>query len=436
VGQQSGVDAGPSTPDGGPTNEPRSNDAPLVADDPAVPVVVATLLRPSGGTGVQTHFAEFMRFLRAEDVPASLVTPFSCGGIGRDAAFGIRRVVAQISGSADVAWYRFGHVVFLQQALRRQLAALDDAVVYCQCPVSALAALRTRRSSRQKVVLAVHFAVSQADEWVGKGLIPRDGRVFRSIRALERRVFDRVDGVVFVSESARQDLWIGEVDVPTATIPNFLAAKPVPAATARRADLMSIGGLEPRKNHRFLLDTLAAAKRRGRRYTLDIAGSGPEERNLLDQAEALGIDDQVRLLGYVSEAGNLVAGYRAYAHSAKSEVFGLALIEAMAAGVPVVAPPVGGIPTLFDDPVEGRFWDLGDPDGAAAILIELLDDEPARARMGAAARRRFVDHYDAATVCPELLEFLTSVTSQPAPAGAGGGASAKGSATQGLPPPA
>ena len=192
----------------------------------------------------------------------------------------------------------------------------------------------------------------------------------------------------------------------------------MPAGVARRADLLSIGTLEPRKNHRFLLDTLAAAKQRGRRYTLDIAGAGPERRHLLDQAEALGIDDQVQLLGYVPDAGSRLGGYRAYAHSAKSEVFGLALIEAMAAGVPVVAPPVGGIPTLFDDPVEGRFWDLDDPDAAAAVLIELLDDEPTRARMGAAARRRFVDHYDAAAVCPDLYRFLASVAGRPATVGA------------------
>ncbi|HEY1733371.1 MAG TPA: glycosyltransferase, partial [Acidimicrobiales bacterium] len=118
-------------------------------------MVIATLLPASGGNGVQTHFVELMRFLDAEGVPVSLVTPFSYGGVVRDAAFGIRRVVAPFSGSADVAWYRFGHVVFLQQALRRQLATVDDAVVYCQCPVSALAALRARRSSRQKVVMAV-----------------------------------------------------------------------------------------------------------------------------------------------------------------------------------------------------------------------------------------------------------------------------------------
>ncbi|HEX4081735.1 MAG TPA: glycosyltransferase family 4 protein, partial [Acidimicrobiales bacterium] len=276
---------------------------------------------------------------------------------------------------------------------------------------------------------------SQADEWVGKGLISRDSRVFRSIRGLERRVLDQVDGVVFVSESARQDLWTGNVDVPTATIPNFLTVQPLPASVPRRADLLSIGTLEPRKNHRFLLDTLAAAKRSGRRYTLDIAGAGPERRRLLDQAEALGLDDQVRLLGHVPEASRLLAGYRAYAHSAKSEVFGLALIEAMAAGVPVVAPPVGGMPTLFDDKVEGRFWDLDDPEGAAAVLIELLDDEPARVRMGEAARQRFVDHFDAAAVCPDLYRFLASVPSRTASASPTDGASPNDS-RRGLPQPA
>jgi glycosyltransferase involved in cell wall biosynthesis len=372
-------------------------------------VVIATVLRSNGGTGVQTHFVELERYLSSRHLPYSMVTPFSSGGVVRDLVFGVRRLLEPWSGAANVAWYRHWHGLFLERALKRKLRSTDDAVVYCQCPLAARAALRARRSAQQRVVMAVHFCVSQADEWAEKGQLTRGGRLFRSIRLLERDVLARVDGIVFVSESARKDLWLDDLaDVPTATIPNFLGTAGPGLIPGPRADLVSVGSLEPRKNHRFLLDTLAAAKQRGRCYTLDILGGGPERRSLLRHARYLGIESQVRLLGYVPEAGRLLSGYRAYLHPAKREPFGLAIVEAMAAGVPVIAAPVGGIPQLIDESVEGMFWDLADPDQAAGVLIDLMDDEVARARMGAAARRRFLGQFDAAVVCPSLYEFLMS----------------------------
>lgn len=379
------------------------------AAGPEVPVVVATLLRTTGGTGVQTHFGELARYLDAEGLPCSVVTPFAAGGLVRDAVFGVRKVLAPVSGAASVAWYRSWHRIFLERALRRRLSGAGDVVVYCQCPVSALAALRARRGSSQPVVMAVHFWVSQADEWAGKGELAPGGRVFRAIRRLERRAISAVDGVVFVSEAARRDLWTPvPAGVPTATIPNFLATEGGVPRPGLRGDLVSVGALEPRKNHRYLLDVLAAALRSGHRYTLDIIGEGAERRPLARRARELGIDDQVRLLGYVPGAAALVAGYRAYVHPARHEPFGLAVLEAMRAGVPPVAAPVGGVPQIFDPGVEGLHWDLDDPEQGASTLVGLMEDEPRRARMGEAARRRYLEQFDAAVVAPTLYEFLST----------------------------
>ncbi len=75
---------------------------------------------------------------------------------------------------------------------------------------------------------------------------------------------------------------------------------------------------------------------------------------------------------------DFLPGYRAYVHASYSESLPLAIIEAMAAGLPIVAGNTGGISELCDDGVEARFWPLDDPAQAAATLIE-----PARLRAGA-----------------------------------------------------
>jgi|GEM_PF-7018032 len=373
----------------------------------AVPIVIATLLRPVGPTGVQSHFGELDRFLRAQGVPSVVVTPFSAGGFGRNLVFGLRRVVERLDRAMGVQWYVRFHTIYLEWALRQTLARLKDAVVYCQCPASAMAALRARRPGH-RVVLAVHFFGSQADEWAMKGEINPGDLAFRSIRDTERQAFAGVDGVVFVSDTARAGLW-AELDpvVATATIPNFVRSDLAVEGSAA-ADLITIGALEPNKNHEFLLEVLAAAVKRGRHYTLDIAGEGPCHRGLERRAASLGLDRQVRFLGHVPSAATTLAGYRAYVHAARRESFGVAILEAMTAGLPVLAPQVGAIPQILDDGVEGRTWELDEPDRAADLLIELLDNEAARERMASAARRRAVSTYSSDVVCPRLYAFLVS----------------------------
>jgi glycosyltransferase involved in cell wall biosynthesis len=199
--------------------------------------------------------------------------------------------------------------------------------------------------------------------------------------------------------------------VRTATIPNFLATDGGPPKRGRRGDLVSVGALEPRKNHRHLLDVLAAARSAGHRYSLDVVGDGPERRALARRIRELGLEDQVRLLGYVPNAASVLTGYRAYVHPARHEPFGLAVLEAMRAGVPPVAAAVGGIPQIYRQGVEGLHWDLDDPEQGALVVATLLEDEPARARMGEAARRRYLEQFDASVVAPTLYEFLMSVVS-------------------------
>ncbi len=403
---------------------PERFDACAPRADP-VPVVVATLMRPTGSSGVQTHVEELSRYLRAQRLPVEVVTPFSWGNALRSGLFGLRRLVDPISGAAGVRWYVHFHRLYLERALRYRLAGTGRAVVYCQCPVSALAALAARRACTQKVVLAVHFCASQADEWVVKGRIPRDGITFRAIRRAEAEALARVDGVVFVSEAARSALWTAPPsEVPTVTLTNFVAAPDRERPTERRADLLTVGALEPHKNHAFALEVLVAARRRGHRLTLDIVGEGPDRSALARRARSMGLESDVRFLGHVPAVRQTLAGYRAYVHCATREACPLAVIEAMAAGVPVVAAPVGGVRELFTNGVEGRFWPLDDADRAAEVLVGVLRDDAVRARMGAAGSARFRRSLDAAVVCPSLLAFferdvLGSACRSPAGAQAG-----------------
>jgi glycosyltransferase involved in cell wall biosynthesis len=318
-------------------------------------------------------------------------------------------VLERFSRPASVAWYLNWHEVFLRNALRRRLAEVGDCVVYAQEPVAARAALSVRRGPHQRVIMAVHFRISLADEWADKKEIKRDGKVFRAIRKLEREAITQTDGLVYVSQWGRDALlsWLPEAAaVPSAVIGNFIAPLHAEAPERPLGDLVTIGNLDLVKNHRFLLEILAETRRRERSLTLDVFGEGPCRADLLRQAHALGLEEQVRFQGFRPNARDFLPGYRTYVHASYSESLPLAIIEAMAAGLPIVTGDTGGIRELCDEGVEARFWSLDDAAQAAVTLTALLDSEPARSKAAKAARERFHRDFEADVVVPRLMSFL------------------------------
>jgi glycosyltransferase involved in cell wall biosynthesis len=194
--------------------------------------------------------------------------------------------------------------------------------------------------------------------------------------------------------------------VPYAVIGNFVASLDHGPGSEPLADLVTIGHLEPVKNHRFMLQVLAEAKRAGRSFTLDAFGEGPLRRDLVQLTQSLGLEEQVRFRGFRRDVRDFLPRYRAYVHASYSESSSLAIMEAMDAGLPIVAGKIGPIPELCDDGVEARFWPLDDPAEAAATLIDLLDDEATRLKAARAARERFRREFDADVVAPRLRSFL------------------------------
>lgn len=115
--------------------------------------------------------------------------------------------------------------------------------------------------------------------------------------------------------------------------------------------LVSVTRLHPKKSPVDLVDALhAAVQRLGREVTLTIAGDGPERSRLERRAATLGVSAQLHLLGRCSrpQIRDLLATASLLAHPGQHEAFGLAILEARAAGVPVVAMASGGVPDLVE----------------------------------------------------------------------------------------
>ena len=135
-------------------------------------------------------------------------------------------------------------------------------------------------------------------------------------------------------------------------------------------------------------------------------GQGVLRDELEKKMRALGLDGQVRWRGFRRDVRQFLPGYRVYAHASYSDNAPLAVIEAMAAGLPILAGAIGGLSELYEDGVEGRFWPLDDPAAATTTLLELLDHEPERLAAAEAARKRFYRDFDTTVVVPRLLAFV------------------------------
>jgi glycosyltransferase involved in cell wall biosynthesis len=100
----------------------------------------------------------------------------------------------------------------------------------------------------------------------------------------------------------------------------------------------------------------------------------------------LGLDENVKLAGWVDDMPAFLATLDLFVSSARAEPFGLAIVEAMAAGVPVVATASEGAREIIDDHNSGRLVPIGDTDSLAKTIVELLSDETERHRLAQNAR--------------------------------------------------
>lgn len=156
-------------------------------------------------------------------------------------------------------------------------------------------------------------------------------------------------------------------------------------ATARpwngERQVLSVGRLETEKNPLLLADVLARLSGDGD-WRLLICGEGPLEGELRDRLRELGVEDRAELLGYLPIHGGLMERYRsvnAFLHVSWTEGMPQVLLEAFAAGTPVVATAVGGVPEAAGD--AALLIPPGDPDAAAVALSRIAADPELRRQL-------------------------------------------------------
>ena len=295
-------------------------------------------------------------------------------------------------------------------ALKRELSPRDDAV--------AVRALHRLLRERKPDVLHTHTAKAGTTGRAAALLRARPGAVVhtyhghvlsgyfsprreRVFKLVERGLAHGTDALIAVSDEVRDDLvrfgiaprqkftvipYGFDLDARVDSSTDTRAAKRAEAGIDDTFVIGWAGRLTDVKRPLDLVRTLAQVPD----ATLVLAGDGELRGEVEGLAHQLGLTDRVRILGYVRDMGSWYAAFDTFLLTSANEGAPVVAIEALAAGVPVVATAAGGTATVVDDGETGFLTPVGAVEALAAHLRDLRDDSALRARLGSegAARMR------------------------------------------------
>jgi glycosyltransferase involved in cell wall biosynthesis len=199
---------------------------------------------------------------------------------------------------------------------------------------------------------------------------------------------------------------------------------PAASATRRRYGIPDgrfvvgiIGRLDPWKGHHHVIRAVALLRERGvDAHALVVGGdedgrTGGYEQHLRDLVGSLGLDGAVTLTGPVPDARSLLPAMDVFVSASDAEPFGIVLLEAMAASLPVVAVASGGPLEIVEDGVTGVLIDRPDAEPIAREVQRLAEDPARRSQVAEAARRRYEERFTAQRMTAELEAGLAQAQS-------------------------
>ena len=285
-------------------------------------------------------------------------------------------------------------------------------------------------------LLHVHYAIPHATSaWIAREMLMAERSLpvvttlhgtditlvglHPSFHTITRFSILQSQGLTAVSEYLRDET-VRDFGVPTEriqVIPNFIdpdlyrpGKEPCHRATLAAEGeriLMHVSNFRPVKRVEDVIEVFHRVQLK-LSSRLVMVGDGPERPRAMDRAEQLGIDHKVTFLGKHASVDELLSCCDLFLLPSESESFGLAALEAMASGAPVLASRVGGLPELVPTGA-GFLLPVGDVDGMAEAAVDLLSDDERLKEAREMARTFAVERFSAEKIVPHYEAYYRAV---------------------------
>ncbi|HET8713750.1 MAG TPA: N-acetyl-alpha-D-glucosaminyl L-malate synthase BshA [Gemmatimonadales bacterium] len=328
---------------------------------------------------------------------------------------------------------------FAERVTFHEVTQLDYPLFEHSSPYAlALAVKQHEVAKREQLdLMHVHYAIPHAaTAWLAKQMLRHENLSLKIVTTLHgtditlvgqdpsyytltKFSIEQSDAVTAVSAYLRDETYrafgCGQCDLRV--IPNFISATDYhPAvddsfrkrlAPPGHRVLVHVSNFRPVKRIGDVVKIFAAVRAQ-LPATLVLVGDGPDRDAAEQQVDTLGLRKDVRFLGKVESVGDVLRGADLFLLPSATESFGLAALEAMACGVPVVASAVGGIPEVVEDGKTGFLAPLGDVPTMSARALQILQDAALHGRMRRAAAAAALD-FTTDRVVPRYEELYREV---------------------------
>jgi len=178
--------------------------------------------------------------------------------------------------------------------------------------------------------------------------------------------------------------------------------------------IATVGTLTPQKGIQYLIRAMPKVKTEFPGIRLEIIGDGSFKRALVKEVKKMKMKDYVKFTGFIADVEKYLTRFDLYVQPSLSESFGLAIIQAMSVGLPVVATNTGGIPEVVTEGKSGLLVEAASPEALAEAILKLLRDPQKARQMGEMAEKEAKLKFNLKDMMKEL-ENVYETTAQSTP---------------------
>jgi glycosyltransferase involved in cell wall biosynthesis len=298
-------------------------------------------------------------------------------------------------------WYAFSSFVFMVLHRKRYDIIHCHILQGFHSPVGVIAGLLFNKKTVIKITSS-----GPTSDFVSLSKVFLGAAILKLLR--------RADRVIVTSAaSAREARQQGFSAEQVALIPNGVDMrrfKPQSGCAKARTSIMCVGRLIPGKGQSVLIDAFEQLYRDCSSLRLHIVGDGPEKGSLEKKAAAMGLSHAIVFHGEAGSVETCLGTAGIVVQPSLSEGMSNVMLEAMAAGLPVVATRVGAAPDVILDGVNGMLVDAGSSDQIRTAVKKIISDEALARRLGAGARRTIEERYSISIVAEKYMELYHGLT--------------------------